>query len=264
MRAAVERIDAIRVLETDPAQHVLDAFGLRADLTDDVLRVTREERDVDRVAREKIAHEVLVLAREQIRLAITHVREVTSDGFPEVTRSVRLEWGEQLGEELVAKERAVRRDEQKAHVRDEQPESLWRLAVLGGHDESTDLGRAVVGKPIPEERLVKVLVDARRVFLFTEHVEVDVGRTAPSELGDDHRRARGGFRFQVPQHEHVLAKFRGHVPAKLFAECTSNRRTCCPIVGQFTVFRFRASPSSGSSSSGVAPRISYLVIGFSF
>ena len=41
--AAVEGVDAVDVPEADAAEHLLDAFGLGADLADDLLRVVGEE-----------------------------------------------------------------------------------------------------------------------------------------------------------------------------------------------------------------------------
>src|SRR5262245_45885592 len=111
MRTAVERIHPVAILETDSPEHLLDALGLRADLTHDAPRLGVEQRHVDGIARKQIADEVLVLAREEIRLCVAHVREAPPDGFPEVARPVWLEGREQLGQELVTEERAPRRDE---------------------------------------------------------------------------------------------------------------------------------------------------------
>ena len=51
----------------------------------------------------------------------------------------------------------------------------------------------------------KVLVEAQRVLLLLEHVEIDVGRVPPPELRDDHRRPDDLLRLEVAEHEDVLA-----------------------------------------------------------
>ena len=84
VRAAVERVDALGVPEADAAKHLLDAFGLRADLADDVLRLLRKERRVDGAFGPQPLDELFVLLREDVRLGVRQPREVPPEGIPQV------------------------------------------------------------------------------------------------------------------------------------------------------------------------------------
>ena len=208
VRPSIERIDALGISKADAPQHLLDALRLRADLADDVARLLRKERRVDRSFGEEPADELFVLLREAVGLGVRHVGEVAAERVPEVRRAVRLERREELGEELVFEPLAMHLDEEKAHVRDEEAEALRLLAILGADDEAADLGRAIVRVADRQRRVAKVLVERRRVTLLVDDVEVDVRRVATTELADHHRRADDDVLFEIDQDEDVLAPLR--------------------------------------------------------
>jgi len=212
VRPAIERIDPLRVPKADPPQHLLDAARLRTDLPDHLLRLLRQERGVDRPLREEAADELLVLLREEIRLGVREPREVPPERVPQVRRPVRLERGQELREDLVAKRVAVHLDEEEADVRKEEPDALWDLPVLGVEDEAADLRGAIVRVADGERRVLEVPVERGRVTLLVDDVEVDVRRVTSPELGDDHRGAdearRAARVIVVEQDEDVLASLR--------------------------------------------------------
>ena len=123
--------------------------------------------------------ELLVLLREQIGLGIGEPGEVAAERLPEVAGAVGLERRQQLGQHLVAKERAVHAPmKRKRTYESNLPSALGSLAGTRAADQAADLGRAVVVVADAQERVDEVLVERLRVVLFVDDVEVDVRRVA--------------------------------------------------------------------------------------
>ena len=202
--AAVERVDALGVPKPDTPEHLLDALRLRAHLADDVLRLLRQERRVERALGEEAADELLVLLREAIGLGVAEVGEVAAERVPEVRGAVGLERREELGEDLVAEELAVRLDEEEAHVGDEETEAFGHAPVVGREHEPADLRRPVVRVADAQRRVGEVLVERLRVTLLVDDVEIDVGRVASAELPEHHRRADDLVLLRVDEDKDVL------------------------------------------------------------
>jgi hypothetical protein len=61
-----------------------------------------------------------------------------------MARAIAFQRRQKLGQNLVAKKRTARSDEEEAGVGDDTAEPLGRLAILRQDDEAADLGGAVV------------------------------------------------------------------------------------------------------------------------
>ena len=97
VRAAVERIDLLGVVEADPPQHLLDrACVSGADLADDRAHVVGQQLGVDRIVGEQRVDELLVVLREQIGLLVREAGELAAERLPQLRRAVGLERRQQL------------------------------------------------------------------------------------------------------------------------------------------------------------------------
>ena len=102
---AVERIDLAAVVEPDPAEHLLDAFRLLADLADDRRDIRRQQLGVDRIVGEQRVDELLVVLRQPIGFLIREAREAAAERLPQLRGAIGLERRQQLREHLIAKQR---------------------------------------------------------------------------------------------------------------------------------------------------------------
>src|SRR6476659_810493 len=66
VRATIERIDLLGVVEADPPQHLLDGLGLLAELADQRADIGRQQLRVDRIVGEQGVDELLVVLRDAI------------------------------------------------------------------------------------------------------------------------------------------------------------------------------------------------------
>ena len=205
VRAAVERIDLLRVVEADPAQHLLDALGLLADLADDRADVLGQELGVDRIVGEQRVDELLVVLRQPIRFLIREPREVAAERLPQLRRAIGLERRQQLGQHLIAEQLAMHAHEQEPHVRQRLAERIRVAPVLRQQDEAADLGRAVVVVADAQRLMDEVAIERDRVALVALDPEEDVRRALGAVLRVDHRRADDPLLREVLEHEQELA-----------------------------------------------------------
>src|SRR5262245_46557970 len=122
-----------------------------------------------------------------------------------MARAVLAERRQELSQNLVSEELAMSRDEQEANIRNQEVESFGGVPVFGCDDQTAELRRSVVRKTDAEHGVVKVAVERARVFLLVDHVEIDVGRVATAELGNDGRRSECFARHAVAQEKDVFA-----------------------------------------------------------
>jgi hypothetical protein len=186
VRAAVERIDAVGVGESDLAQHAFHALGFGAHLADQLLHVRRQQGGVQRILGEQRADEFLVGLRQAIRLLIRKAGELPAQRFPQQAGAVRLERRHQFRHHLVAEHASVHGDVEKAHVRQQAAKLIAVAAVLRQQDQAADLGQSFIVVPDAQHLMGKVPIQAFAVTFFVDDVKEDVRRAAAAMLSEDH------------------------------------------------------------------------------